>query len=354
MSLHAFDTVWPADSVEFCPNPDALDVLVCGTYNLEKSEPGSTNSPVAAQLRRGKCMVFAFRSTLQEIALPAVPDLKWCHREQTERPLLAVADSEGHVSLYEYVIEERCLKDFQCIGCASSDVLCLSLDWSNRRYQGSAIGDLVVSMSDGSVALLQPATSAGLSVVDTWHAHDFEPWIAAWNYWDTNTIYTGGDDLKMKGWDVRQGFSQPTFVNKRFVAGVTTIQNHPYVEHLLAVGSYDDKVRLFDARRPLVPLTEVNVGGGAWRVKWHPSPERKEDLLVACMHDGCKVLQFGDTTGAKPSAFNNVVTRRFDEHNSMAYGADWSYAHSKAGKTSRDSLIASCSFYDHALYLWQA
>jgi len=31
------------------------------------------------------------------------------------------------------------------------------------------------------------------------------------------TISTGGDDCKMKGWDIRQGFDQPTFVNKRFV-----------------------------------------------------------------------------------------------------------------------------------------
>lgn len=134
---------------------------------------------------------------------------------------------------------------------------------------------------------------------------------------------------------------------------MTTIQNHPYVEHLLAVGSYDDTVRLFDTRKPLVPLTEINVGGGAWRVKWHPSPERKDDLLVACMHDGCKVLRLNDATGSQASDFDTTITRRFDEHKSMAYGADWSYAYSSAKKGSQDTLIASCSFYDHVLHLWQ-
>jgi diphthamide biosynthesis protein 7 len=61
----------------------------------------------------------------------------------------------------------------------------------------------------------------------------------------------------MKAWDVRQGFYKPTFVNKQYVrrmylrlrellysahssfdAGVTTIQSHPNVEHLVAVGRY--------------------------------------------------------------------------------------------------------------------
>ncbi len=63
LSLH---TVWPADSVEFCPHPDALNVLACGTYRLEQSESqNSADSDEAApaplpQKRRGKCILFAF------------------------------------------------------------------------------------------------------------------------------------------------------------------------------------------------------------------------------------------------------------------------------------------------------
>jgi hypothetical protein len=51
-------------------------------------------------------------------------------------------------------------------------------------------------------------------------------------------ICIGGDDLKLKAWDIREGFAQPYFVNKRFEAGVTTIQSHPYIEHLIAVGRW--------------------------------------------------------------------------------------------------------------------
>lgn len=102
---------------------------------------------------------------------------------------------------------------------------------------------------------------------------------------------------------------------------------------------------MFDTRKPLVPLMEADVGGGAWRVKWHPFADRKHDLLVACMHDGFKIVHFDiNTSGAE-----GQVTTHFDKHSSMGYGVDWSFAPaSKNGET----LIGSCSFYDHTLYLW--
>lgn len=33
-SLKEYHTGFPADAVEFCPHPLALDILVCGTYKL--------------------------------------------------------------------------------------------------------------------------------------------------------------------------------------------------------------------------------------------------------------------------------------------------------------------------------
>ncbi|KAJ6519825.1 WD40-repeat-containing domain protein [Mycena sanguinolenta] len=341
------DTIFPADTVEFCPYP--VDVLVCGTYNLEKESAVQEGSK---QRRTGQCRVYKVESSLsaanaslremQAIDLPAVLDMKWCHRSSSSAPLLGVADSEGNISLHEW--KENKLESHSSISCAPSDVLCLSLDWSNRRYH-TALGSLVVSLSNGSLCHLSPNES-GLSIADSWHAHDFEPWIAAWDYWDPSIIWSGGDDLKLKGWDIRQGFSQPTFTNKRFDAGITTIQSHPYIENQFAVGSYDNTVRLFDKRKPLVPVTQVDVGGGAWRVKWHPSADRKKDLLVACMHDGFKIVRFTEPDGTELDG--GEVVKRFDSHTSLAYGADWSFAEGGGEET----LIASCSFYDHTLHMW--
>lgn len=81
--------------------------------------------------------------------------------------------------------------------------------------------------------LIARQSAAEMTVTDIWQAHDFEPWITAWDRWDTNVLYTGhnpahglwhihfdiyflgGDDCNFKGWDLRAGFTRPVFANKR-------------------------------------------------------------------------------------------------------------------------------------------
>ena len=103
------------------------------------------------------------------------------------------------------------------------------------------------------------------------------------------------------------------------------------------------------------PINQVDVGGGAWRVKWHPEEERKLDMLVACMHDGFKILRFtSDVINSEaPSTVQSIdcdIVKRYDAHESLAYGVDWSYVKERELSS---TAIASCSFYDHALHLWK-
>ena len=55
----------------------------------------------------------------------------------------------------------------------------------------SGLGDLIVSLSNGSLSVLQPQDGTGMAVADSWHAHDYEPWIAAWDYWNPNVVFSG-------------------------------------------------------------------------------------------------------------------------------------------------------------------
>ncbi|QRV76170.1 WD domain, G-beta repeat protein [Ceratobasidium sp. AG-Ba] len=341
-TIDVVDTELPADSVEFCPRDESRNILVCGTYNLIKDSEGGDASSTGTkqpQTRNGHCLVYEVDEIsrklkeVQRIETAAIPDLKWSYNDSSPRAILALAESVGSIRLYEWQQENKNLSTIQTIQVAEPHVLCLSIDWNDR--------------------VLQESHESQMEVDSTWYAHEFEPWVAAWDYWSPRIVYSGGDDCKMKGWDTRTTCDSPTFVNKRFEAGVTCIQTHPFIEHMIAVGSYDNTVRLFDSRKMTVPIADVEVGGGAWRVKWNPSPDRKEDLLVACMHDGFKVVKcpIRDSDAGivveKPSVMSS-----YNAHDSLAYGVDWQHGVSK--ENSSEGLVASCSFYDHVLHLWSS
>ncbi|PVG03357.1 WD40 repeat-like protein [Serendipita vermifera] len=375
-TLQSFDTFYPADSVEFCPSLQYSRYFVCGTYKLEEQEKASAPTNLydeadessisevtsKAQTRVGRLFLMYSKASGQfdqvfHTDLPAILDLKWSRHDL---PRLAIADAVGCLRFYglsgcapDDTVPRASLKELQVLQCTSPNKICLSLDWSDRNSQ-TISPKVVASISDGTICVVED-TDRTYQLTNTWHAHEHEPWIAAWNYWNISMVYTGGDDLSWKAWDMRTDLSSPLFINKRsFDGGVTSIQSHPYYEHYVAVGSYDEHVRLFDIRRPQKPVETVHVGGGAWRVKWHPFAERKQDLLVACMHDGFKVVRFsGEALGGhsreQATHETSFIVRRFDEHTSLAYGADWCYSEQLSNDK---TLIASCSFYDHLLKTW--
>lgn len=109
MTEGGFDTVLPADSIEFCPHSTAQDFLVCGTYKLhetvssEKIEEEGHTVSLSRQQRTGKCLLLrvdadtneslwvsnsgciflyisdmpSYSTLLQEVDLPAILDMKW-------------------------------------------------------------------------------------------------------------------------------------------------------------------------------------------------------------------------------------------------------------------------------------
>jgi len=218
-------------------------------------------------------------------------------------------------------------------------VLALSLDWSDRvRREDPRV---IVSHSDGGLTLWDFSGGTGLSLLESWSGHSHEAWIAAFNYWDQQVVFSGGDDSLLRTWDLRAGLERAVTTSRRHTMGVTSIQSSPHREHVLATGSYDENILIWDLRQPRAPLSETKVGGGVWRLKWHPhSPSH---LAAASMHNGYHVLSVDDQ-GA------TTILREYREHESLAYGVDWQVPRQAA--LSRPSLLASCSFYDHKLTLW--
>ncbi|KAJ2996053.1 Diphthine methyltransferase [Globomyces sp. JEL0801] len=192
--------------------------------------------------------------------------------------------------------------------------------------------DLVISQSDGTISYLQ-LTPTGLITQQEGLGHSLEAWIAAFDYHNTTTIYSGADDCLFKGWDTRIGFDTPMFTNKVHEAGVCTISSHPNIPNILATGSYDEHVRIWDTRNIRQPLTSHSTGGGVWRIKWHPTDPSL--LISASMYNGFHILSY------KENELSNLMD--YMKHKSIAYGVDWSY---------KDPVIGTCSFYDHLFHLW--
>eukprot|EP00002_Diphylleia_rotans_P020222 TRINITY_DN3923_c0_g2_i3.p1 TRINITY_DN3923_c0_g2~~TRINITY_DN3923_c0_g2_i3.p1 ORF type:complete len:161 (+),score=27.17 TRINITY_DN3923_c0_g2_i3:513-995(+) len=151
-------------------------------------------------------------------------------------------------------------------------------------------------------------------------------------------ILTGADDCLLKGWDARSTKTRPTFVSKRHEMGVCSIMSHPTECNVIATGSYDEHLRLWDVRNFKVPMIEQKLSGGVWRIKWNPCDPLQ--MLVATMQDGFKVVAFKDSTFQHEGA----VVQHMQKQASLAYGV---------GYRSCGSWVAGCSFYDRAFHLWQ-
>lgn len=158
-------------------------------------------------------------------------------------------------------------------------------------------------------------------------------------------IYSGGDDCKFQRIDTR--INNITLLNKVHGAGVTSIHSNATREFLLASGSYDEILRLWDTRNFKQPISNVKLDGGIWRLKWDSS-ERKY-LFAACMYGGFRIIDCENTVTLS-------IIGEYNEHKSIAYGCDWSFLNSEEiseqileRKIENVFLTSTCSFYDHIL-----
>ncbi|KAI4821380.1 hypothetical protein KUCAC02_029314 [Chaenocephalus aceratus] len=325
-NLQVFDTELSADTVEWCPLSSMQHLLACGTYQLQKG----AGEEDAAPSRTGRLYLFEFRreismspplTELQRMDTAAVLDLKWCHVPVSGEAVLGLAAANGELQLYTLSHSQEGGRSLHplCSLEVGAERLALSLDWSTGRMDSNDVR-VVCSDSAGCVSVLSLAEGALVSL-SQWKAHDFEAWISAFSYWDTQLVYSGGDDCKLRGWDLRAGPACPTFTSKRHSMGVCSIHSSPHREHILATGSYDEQVLLWDGRNMRQPLSETPLGGGVWRLKWHPTHEQL--LLAACMHNDFHILHCQQALEASGGACPVVAS--YILHNSLAYGADWSH-----------------------------
>ncbi|XP_011295791.2 diphthine methyltransferase isoform X6 [Musca domestica] len=335
--IHNVDTEYSADSVEWCPHKNFRDIFACGTYQLEENKEGEEEKPCQ---RKGRIYLYEFEKhtkslkELQRIETAAILDMKWINCNDNELPILATATALGKVELFQ--LEDPELKLIDSIHLKSDDdnILALSLDWKQGSGENNE-NQILVSDSKGNISLLNRTNERNMEILKTWHAHNFEAWICAFDRWDQNRVYTGGDDTFLNVYDLRT--ESRILLNKSHAAGVTCLLSHPVREHVLLTGSYDEHLRTFDTRAMRAPLSEINLQGGIWRIK--SDPREHNLMLCACMYHNFSIVHLADLNAP-------TLTGEFGEHTSICYGADWDLNFDEGD----DGLnMATCSFYDHKL-----
>ncbi|XP_055256621.1 diphthine methyltransferase isoform X3 [Moschus berezovskii] len=329
--LQAVDTEHTVDSVEWCPLAGCRHLLACGTYQLWKPEDRPADGECQSELdvdkppiRLGRLYLYSCNEDsspcplveVQRRDTSAILDMKWCHAPVAGHPLLGVADASGSIELLRLVPSEQDTWMLQpCSRLAlEKQCLALSLDWSTGKAGRASDQPLKIISSDskGQLHLLKISEAGpGLQAVVTWQAHQFEAWVAAFNYWQTEVVYSGGDDGLLKGWDTRTP-GTAAFSSR-------SIHSSPHRENVLATGSYDEHVLLWDTRSLRRPLADVPVQGGVWRLKWHPF--HRDLLLAACMHGGFTIINYQMAAEEEQEA----VSLSYPLPNSLVYGIDWSW-----------------------------
>lgn len=323
---YSLQTEHTACSVEHCHHPQHGHLIAVGTYQLDQDTGHRHGQVILITLAISEDTVVCSQSLGLETSC-GVLDMKWSGHPAA--PVLGVAESSGHLSLY-IVTQDKQLSLVSRTQVIESG-LSLALEWSHDNES------IIVSDSGGHVTLWRLTSDTSLQLVTRIHGHGFEAWTVCLSKHDTNIFYSGGDDCKLNCYDVRVSEGGPVRSNKsEHSMGVTSMVCDQRHDNILLTGSYDEHVRVWDIRNIKYSQESWSVGGGVWRLK--PHPDNPDTVLVAAMHDGFKVLDKGE------------VTKEYRQHESLAYGADWVTKCSLDNKNVQ--FVATCSFYDKLFKVW--
>ncbi|ELK07433.1 WD repeat-containing protein 85 [Pteropus alecto] len=359
--LQAVDTEYTADSVEWCPLDGCRHLLACGTYQLQKPEDKSGLDMDEPQVRLGRLYLYSFSEDssacplveIQRRDTSAILDMKWWGRWPVERL--------GHQDARYTCVHQRAVNHPGASAWHMTPALPppRTVPWrgapawrwlrpcpSARRH---SMGVCSIQSSPHQEGIL--ATGSYDEHVLLWDIRNMEQpfadmptqggvWRLKWHPSQHHVLLAACMHNGFTIFNCRKAVGicsvclefpwrgapawrwlRPCPSARRHSMGVCSIQSSPHQEGILATGSYDEHVLLWDIRNMEQPFADMPTQGGVWRLKWHPSQHHV--LLAACMHNGFTIFNCRKAVEEKQEACTVSVSHKLP--NSLVYGADWSW-----------------------------
>ena len=211
---------------------------------------------------------------------------------------------------------------------------------------------IFLGANDGQIFVEDFSTQKNILSIP--NAHEYGIWsIFLLDESNENLFLSGGEDAKIKLWDIRckEGkteFNCKSINDKSYQSSINYISNLKcdLSNNILITGSYDEKIILFDIRNFPRELKSIKTEHSVWDIK-QSFINNKNLLLMSSIYEGFNIWEIEPNNGYNLNHLLRLpVTKNKDIfHGTIVYGIDI--------QNKNNSIdILSCSFYDNLMMYW--
>ena len=207
--------------------------------------------------------------------------------------------------------------------------------------------------NDGNIFINDLKTQKNISTINK--AHDYGIWSIKLLENNENIILTGGEDAKIKLWDLRsKNKNKEEKVNdKSYQSSINYIDilKFDLSKNILITGSYNEKIIFFDLRNFPKELKSIKTEHSSWDMK-QTTLGNKNIILISSIHEGFNIWEIDNEKELEMKHVLRLpLTKEKDIfHKSIVYGVDIKQNIDNENNKSVD--ILSCSFCDNLMMYW--
>lgn len=328
-------TEQPVDCIEW--HPTLKNIFCYGTYDLVTDLKGIQIKNGELNVVRLNCSVNGITSfkPMNKFSKMGILDMKWNNNGYSL--ILATSDGLGIIT-YNIREQDDVEQKFDVVNSHFFETsLCLCIDLQNESLFNE---NCWFSLANGNTGLYNLNTQM---IISQFKAHEYESWSISKSRLNPYVSFTSGDDCKINIFDIRSNNYAVNDLNKysktHKVGICRTINMFDHI-YLLS-GDFEGKLALWDIRNSNFPICLRSLEGPLWRFSIFNESQNESSIAIALSttnkHFATVNIGKNNITLHKEYNLDSI------EQSSMTYGISWN---------SYSKTIATCSFYDKKIRLW--